>query len=144
MSSLPADECRRKQPLLKKSVGASRLFQSNQVQSKFHDQFKENRMCIGVIGGMDRLERHYQEAAAQVGIELRIFNRSEVHLGAKLKHVDALLIFTGKVSHRVKKEALNAVKGSSIPVFLHHSCGVCTLRDCLNCLLTTAGGSRSG
>ena len=100
-------------------------------------------MCIGVIGGMDRLERHYQEEAERAGIDLRVFNRSEVNLGAKLKHVDALLIFTGKVSHRVKKEALNAVKGRSIPIFQHHSCGVCTLRDCLSCLLANAGGSKS-
>lgn len=57
-------------------------------------------MCVAVIGGMDRLERHYREEAKRAGIELRVFNRPEVDLGDKLKHVDALLIFTGKVSHR--------------------------------------------
>ncbi len=91
-------------------------------------------MCLAVVGGMDRLERHYREEAARSGIELRVFNRSEANIGAKLKHVDALLIFTKKVSHRVKNEALKAVKARAIPVYLHHSCGVYTFRDCLNCL----------
>ena len=91
---------------------------------------------------MERLERHYRQEAAQVGIELRVFNESEVNLGAKLQQVDALLIFTNKVSHQLKKQAMNAVKGRPIPVFMEHSCGVCTLRDCLNCLLSTSGGTR--
>lgn len=98
-------------------------------------------MCVAAIGGMNRLERHYRQEATQAGVELRIFNESEANIGAKLKHVDALLIFTNKVSHRVKKEAMNAVKGRSIPVFMEHSCGVCTLRECLNCLITNQGGT---
>jgi len=95
-------------------------------------------MCIAVIGGMDRLERHYRQEAERSGIELRIFNRSEANIGAKLKHVDALVIFTNKVSHRIKKEALKAVKSRAVPVLLQHSCGVCTLRDCLSCLVNDA------
>jgi len=91
-------------------------------------------MCVAVIGGMDRLGHHYKSEAAQVGIKLKIFSQSENNLNAKLKNVDALLIFTNKVSHRVRKEALNAVKGSQIPIMQLHSCGVCTLRNCLDCL----------
>ena len=92
-------------------------------------------MCIALIGGMDRLERHYMDEAGRAGVELRVFNTSEVNIGAKLKHADAMLIFTNKVSHRVKKEAMNAARINDIPVFMQHSCGVCTLRSCLNCLL---------
>lgn len=91
-------------------------------------------MCIAIIGGMDRLERHYREEATRSGIELRVFNRSQVDIGAKLKYVDALVIFTNKVSHRVRNEALKAVKDRSVPIILQHSCGVCTFRDCLRCL----------
>ncbi|KAF0218599.1 MAG: hypothetical protein FD174_2692 [Geobacteraceae bacterium] len=94
-------------------------------------------MSIALIGGMDRLERHYLVEAERVGIDLRVFNRSEVNIDSKIKHVDAIVIFTNKVSHRVKKEAMNAARANDIPVFMHHACGVCTLRDCLNCLLIT-------
>ncbi|HEY7745950.1 MAG TPA: DUF2325 domain-containing protein [Desulfuromonadales bacterium] len=91
-------------------------------------------MCVAVIGGMDRLERHYRQEATQAGIELRVFNQSEVNIGAKLKNVDALLIFTNKVSHRARHEALGVAKAQNIPVFQYHSCGVCALRNCLNCI----------
>jgi hypothetical protein len=36
---------------------------------------------------------------------------------------------------------MNAAKLNNIPVFMHHSCGVCTLRDCLNCLLIIHGAA---
>jgi hypothetical protein len=93
-------------------------------------------VCIAVIGGMDRLERHYRKEAERSGVELRVFNRSEANIEAKLKHVDALVIFTNKVSHQVKIEAIKAVKARSVPVVLQHSCGVCTFRNCLSCLVS--------
>ena len=91
-------------------------------------------MCVALIGGMDRLERHYREEAGKAGIELRVFNKAENGIASKIRNVDALVIFTNKVSHRVKKEAMNTAKRMNIPVLQCHSCGICTLRDCLNCL----------
>lgn len=91
-------------------------------------------MCIAVIGGMARLERHYRQEAERAGVELRIFNRSVAGIGAKIKNVDAVLIFTNKVSHRARQEAVNVARTENIPVFQFHSCGVCTLRNCLNCI----------
>lgn len=92
-------------------------------------------MCIALIGGMDRLGKHYQDEASRAGVELQVFTRSENNIAVKLKKADAVVIFTNMVSHRVKKEAMDAAKLNNIPVFMHHSCGVCTLRDCLNCML---------
>jgi hypothetical protein len=91
-------------------------------------------MCVAVIGGMDRLERHYRQEATLAGVELRVFNRPEANIGAKLKNVDALLIFTNKVSHRARHEAISMARTRDIPVFQYHSCGVCTLRNCLTCI----------
>jgi hypothetical protein len=91
-------------------------------------------MCVALIGGMDRLEKHYREEAERFGIELRVYSRAETKMDAKLKNLDAIVIFTNKVSHNVKKQAMSAARANDIPVFMHHSCGVCTLRDCLHCL----------
>lgn len=88
-------------------------------------------MCVALIGGIDRLERHYTEEAARLDVYLKVFNRLEANMDAKLRHVDALVIFTGKVSHEAKREAVRAAKMNDIPVYMFHSCGVCTLRDCL-------------
>lgn len=91
-------------------------------------------MCIALIGGMDRLERHYIDVARRAGVQLRVFTRSEANISSKLKNFDGMVIFTNKVSHKVKNEAMTAAKINNIPVYMHHSCGVCTLRDCLSCL----------
>jgi len=88
-------------------------------------------MCVALFGGMDRLEKHYLEEADRVGIALRVFTRSEVNIAAKVRRVDAMVIFTNKVSHRVKSEAMSAARANGIPVFFHHACGVCSLRNCL-------------
>lgn len=91
-------------------------------------------MCIAVIGGMDRLHPHYLEEAAKLGMKLKLFACQQNGMSSKLKNVDALVIFTNKISHTAKRQAVNAVRGQGIPVIQVHSCGVCTLRDCLRCL----------
>ena len=98
-------------------------------------------MCIALIGGMDRLEKHYREEAERLGHDLRVFSQSEVNIGAKLRKFDLLVIFTNKVSHRARVEAMAAARTNNIPVFQFHSCGVCTLRECLSCLACPKGAA---
>lgn len=100
-------------------------------------------MCIAVIGGMDRLERHYVNEAEKFGIKLKVFNTSAAGIASKVKTVDALVIFTNKVSHRARKEVVNMARSRNIPVFQYHSCGVCTLRDCLSCLHKKGGAKNA-
>lgn len=91
-------------------------------------------MCIALIGGMDRLGKHYLEEAQRAGVSLQVFSSSQTNIAAKLKKADAMVIFTNKVSHRVKTEAMQVAKAMDIPVFMHHACGVCTFRNCLKCI----------
>ena len=93
-----------------------------------------NIMSIVLIGGMDRLARHYVNEAVKFGISLKVFTKSETGIKAKIGHLDGVVIFTNKVSHRVKKEAVDMARARNIPVLMYHSCGICTLRDCFNCL----------
>ena len=95
-------------------------------------------MCVALIGGMDRLERNYVCEAEKLGIDLRVFTKPETDLSSKIKNVAAVVIFTNKVSHKAKKEAMNIAKAKNIPVFMYHSCGICTLRECLSCLKSSA------
>ncbi|RJQ19307.1 MAG: DUF2325 domain-containing protein [Nitrospiraceae bacterium] len=95
-------------------------------------------MCVALIGGMDRLERQYKTEAEKMGINLKVFTRSESGLSSKIRNMDALVILTNKVSHQAKREVMNVAKAKNIPVFMYHSCGVCTLRDCLSCLKNNA------
>ena len=91
-------------------------------------------MCIALIGGMKRLEAHYIQDAARKGIDLRVFNESETNLGRKIRNVDAIIIFTNKVSHRLRNEALKVAKANGIQVVMEHSCGACTFRECIGCI----------
>jgi len=91
-------------------------------------------MSIVLIGGMDRLEQQYVKEAEKLGMELRVYTRAENGIASKLKRADAVVIFTNKVSHRAKNDAMSAARTHDIPVFMHHTCGVCTLRECLKCI----------
>jgi hypothetical protein len=96
-------------------------------------------MCIALIGGMDRLERHYVREADKFGISLKVFNRSETAFTSKVRTADAVVLFTNKVSHRARIEVMSAARSADIPVYQYHSCGVCTLRNCFQCLIKTMG-----
>ncbi len=90
---------------------------------------------MALIGGMDRLERHYIEEAKKMGVDLRVFTRQEANIGSKIKNADAMVIFTNKISHKVKAQAIKEARSNGIPVHMQHSCGVCSLRNCLDCLI---------
>lgn len=91
-------------------------------------------MSIVLVGGMDRLGEQYHNEARRFGMELRIFSQAEQGMGDKIKNAEAVVIFTNKVSHRARHEAVNTAKKQGIPIFMHHSCGICSLRECLKCL----------
>lgn len=97
-------------------------------------------MCVALIGGMDRLERDYEVEAQKHGVKLKVFTKTKTGLVARLKSVDVVVVFTGKVSHRLRGEALSAAKSKNIPVIMTHSCGVCSLRECLLRLASSGKG----
>jgi hypothetical protein len=92
-------------------------------------------MCIALVGGMDRLRAHYVGEAEKSGVELKVFNVFEPKMAAKIRSADAVLLFTNKVSHKARREVVAAARSAGIPVHCIHSCGLCTLRDCLRCLV---------
>ncbi len=88
-------------------------------------------MKVTLIGGMDRLKRHYEEAAHRAGHDLKIFFQYETGMEAKIGTTDALVLFTGKVSHSARNHALEAARNLGIPVIQSHSSGISALRECL-------------
>ena len=95
---------------------------------------KQKQTQIALIGGIERLKNHYTSEAEKLSIHLRIFNTSKANREAKLHSFDAVVIFTNQVSHRAKGEVMAISKSCNIPVLMSHSCGVCSLRNCINCL----------
>lgn len=93
-------------------------------------------MKISVVGGMDRLEPHYKKEVEKLGYEFRQFNGLESRMAEKLANSAAVVLFTGKISHEARNQVVAAAKAGNIPLLQCHSCGVCTLRDCLACFVS--------
>jgi len=91
-------------------------------------------MSVTLVGGMDRMAPHYQNEAKKQGIKLQIFSQAQTGMESKIRNSDALVLFTNKVSHQARNTAIAEAKKQDIPIYQFHSCGLCTLRDCLNCL----------
>ncbi len=97
-------------------------------------------MCVGLIGGMDRLKRHYLKEAERFGVDLKVFSRWETNLSKKINCLHALIVFTDKVSHMARKEAMEVARSRQIPVFMYHSSGICTLRNGLDSIINNMEG----
>ena len=91
-------------------------------------------MSVVLVGGMDRLGEQYRAEATRLGVDIQIFSQDEQGLSAKIKNSDGVVIFTNKVSHQARNRAFKTAKSKGIPVLMHHSCGVCSLGECLNCI----------
>jgi len=93
-------------------------------------------MCVALIGGMDRLKSSYIYEAKKFGIELKVYSqyKRKSNRATKIGGVDAMVIFTNKVSHRAREDVVNIAKEKNIPVSMCHSCGVSTLRNYFNSL----------
>ena len=74
-------------------------------------------MCVALIGGMEGLNSSFRESAVRAGFELWFLDGPEVEMASRIEHLDALVIITDKVSHRVKDEAINIAKAKCIPAF---------------------------
>jgi len=102
---------------------------------------KEAAVKVTLIGGMDRLEPFYQKEARRAGHELRIFFQYETGMEAKMGSTDAVVVFTGKVSHQARNHACQAARTLGIPFLQCHSCGVSSLRECFADLRIEAGAA---
>ncbi|MCR4666709.1 MAG: DUF2325 domain-containing protein [Desulfovibrio sp.] len=88
-------------------------------------------MCVTLIGGMDRLKSDYIAAAKAQGCRLRCISRNERNFVDKIGNPDAMIVFTNKISHEAKRKAVQLARSKNIPLRMVHSCGVSSLRDCL-------------
>lgn len=103
-------------------------------------------MSIVLIGGMDRLGDKYQREARVLGMDLTIYSQGARNMEKRIKRADAVVIFTNMISHHARHDAYSAAKKQGIPVIMHHACGLCTFRECLNCLnqMNQAAGNTPG
>lgn len=88
-------------------------------------------MCVTLIGGIDRLKSDYMAAAHEHGCQLKCISRNERNFVDKIGNPDQMIVFTNKISHEAKRKAVQVARSRKIPLFMIHSCGVSSLRECL-------------
>lgn len=87
-------------------------------------------MSIALVGGMDKLRGDYRRVAVRYGVSLHHFERDCPRLEERLGGVDAIIVFTYRVSHNAREKALSK-KREGIPVLMCHSTGsVSSLKKC--------------
>jgi len=87
---------------------------------------------ISVVGGMDRLAHHYQRVARNMGISLQVFSRAQPGMAQKLQASQAVVLFTGHISHQARELVMGVGRSCHIPVLQCHSSGLSSFRRCLH------------
>ena len=94
--------------------------------------YSENTTVTAVlVGGMDRLQPEYIEAAGKMGCRLSCVTRVRKEFESRLGSPNAVIIFTNKISHEAKHKAVQAAKSQGVQVILSHSCGLSSLKKCV-------------
>ncbi len=88
-------------------------------------------MCATLVGGMDRLKTDYTKTAKRQGVKLKVFTGKERNMRGQIGSPDLIIIFTGKCSHKARILALKHASSCNIPVAQSHSCGISSLKGCL-------------
>ncbi len=89
-------------------------------------------MSIAVIGGMDRLKRDYHEVGVKYGVDIYHFERGRQGLEKRLGKMDAMVIFTGRISHNAMKQARSVGKAGGARVIMSRACGLSSLGRCID------------
>lgn len=92
-------------------------------------------MCIAVVGGVKGIERNYKESIEKHGIKCKMFNQKSPDFDKKIKNVDAVIIFTNTVSHKMSIECSKICKKNNIILKQPHSSSICKLEEALNEIL---------
>jgi hypothetical protein len=87
-------------------------------------------MCAALVGGMTRLRQEYIDTAKDMGVSLKVFIGKERSIRNQLGNLDMMIVFTGKVSHTAREDAVKHAKAYNIPLRMVHSSGVSSLRKC--------------
>ena len=88
-------------------------------------------MSVAILGGLDRLKRSYEKTAMDFGIRAKIFGQKVPRLSKRFGDVEAIILFTGTISHDMVRQAVEFARQSNIKITRIHNSGVGSLKRCL-------------
>lgn len=89
-------------------------------------------MSVVIIGGNDRMHRLYKDTCKAYGCRAKVFTQPQSTMVQKIGNADLMIVFTGTVSHKMTKCALDHAKRRSTCVARSHSSSLSALHDILS------------
>lgn len=86
---------------------------------------------VAIVGGVKGIEREYKDVAKVCNCKCKLFNQKCPQFDKKIKSVDACILFTNTVSHKLSKESCKICKKYGIKVVKMHSSGITGLKQTL-------------
>ena len=90
---------------------------------------ERSRKSVAVVGGILGLEPEYRRILEQRDLLPRIYNRDSASLIDRIKSTDAIILFTGTVSHKMAEKIRRAAKVGGIPLINLQRSSISALRS---------------
>ncbi|MDD6057246.1 MAG: DUF2325 domain-containing protein [Clostridiales bacterium] len=89
-------------------------------------------MSVVIVGGNECMVGRYKELCEAYCCRAKVFAKTDGSLKNKIGTPDLLVLFTGTMSHKMLKCALNETKGRETVVARSHSSSMAALRRILD------------
>lgn len=92
-------------------------------------------MTVAVVGGLDRLERHYTALAGEhKDMKIKVFSHIKPRMAEKIASADGVVLVTNLVSHKAAREVYRLARDKGLNVIPCHRASVSAMRECLTAL----------
>ena len=89
-------------------------------------------MSVVIIGGHDRMVSQYKKICKSYKCKVKVFTHMGADFNKQIGCPDLLVLFTGTVSHKLMRNALNEIKGSDIRITRSHTSSMSALKHILD------------
>ena len=89
-------------------------------------------MSVVILGGNECMIRQYKTLCEKYKCKAKIFAKMETNLRNKIGSPDLLVLFTGTMSHKMLRCALDEAIGSDTVIVRSHSGSMAALRTILD------------
>lgn len=86
-------------------------------------------MSIAVVGGVKGSEKEYKTILEKYGFKYKLYNEKVVDFGKKIKNVEAIILFTGTVSHTLALESMRMGRKNNIIIKKSHNSSIVRLEE---------------
>lgn len=89
-------------------------------------------MSVVILGGNECMVRQYKELCKSYRCDAKVYTHLKTDMRGKIGRPDILVLFTGTMSHKLLKSALNEAKGGNTVIARSHSSSMAALKNILD------------